>query len=77
MITPINGLNTPIKSGDVSQSSKSLGLLLTGCAIQSEYMDARRPNQALAVALSCFSFMKQFSVFATLIAANGGSAPSR
>jgi len=34
-------------------------------------------NQRLAVAMRKFDFMKQFSVFATLAAASGGSALSR
>jgi len=36
-----------------------------------------RWSQPLAVAMTHFSFMKQFSMFATLAAASGGSAPSR
>lgn len=39
------------------------------------------PNQlleaTLAVLLFTFDFMKQFSMFATLAATSGGSAPSR
>ena len=34
-------------------------------------------SQPLAVVKSTFDFMKQFSMFATLAAASGGSAPSR
>ena len=36
-----------------------------------------RWSQPLAVVMSTFDFMKQFSMFATLAAASGGSAPSR
>jgi hypothetical protein len=36
-----------------------------------------RSSQPLAVVMTRFNFMKQFSVFATLGAASGGSAPSR
>jgi hypothetical protein len=36
-----------------------------------------RWSQPLAVAMRTFDFMKQFSMFATLAAASGGSAPSR
>jgi hypothetical protein len=36
-----------------------------------------RWSQLLAVVKSTFDFMKQFSMFATLAAANGRSAPSR
>jgi hypothetical protein len=36
-----------------------------------------RWSQPLAVVISCFDFMKQFSMFATLALASGGSAPSR
>jgi hypothetical protein len=36
-----------------------------------------RSSQPLAVAMSRFDFMKQFSEFATLAAASSGSAPSR
>jgi hypothetical protein len=36
-----------------------------------------RWSQPLAVVKSMFDFMKQFSVFATLVPASGGSAPSR
>jgi hypothetical protein len=35
------------------------------------------PNQSLAGVMSTFDFMKQFSMFATLAAASGGSALSR
>ena len=35
------------------------------------------PSQPLAVVMTRFDFMKQFSMFATLAAASGGSAPSR
>jgi hypothetical protein len=35
------------------------------------------PNQSLAVLMFTSDFMKQFSMFATLAAASGGSAPSR
>jgi len=31
----------------------------------------------LAVVMSTFDFMKQFSMFATIAAASGGSSPSR
>jgi hypothetical protein len=34
-------------------------------------------NQPLAVAMSIFDFMKQFSMFATLVAASGASDRSR
>jgi hypothetical protein len=34
-------------------------------------------SQPLAVVKSTFDFMKEFSMFATLTAASGGSAPSR
>jgi hypothetical protein len=34
-------------------------------------------SQPLADVMSTFDFMKQFSMFATLAAARGGSAPSR
>ena len=36
-----------------------------------------RWSQPLAVAMTGFNFMKQFSIFATLALASGGSAPSR
>jgi len=36
-----------------------------------------RWSQPLAVVKSTFDFMKPFSMFATLAAASGGSAPSR
>jgi hypothetical protein len=36
-----------------------------------------RWSQPLAAVLSAFNLMKQFSVFAVLAAASGGSAPSR
>jgi hypothetical protein len=36
-----------------------------------------RWSQPLAIVQSTFNFMKQFSMFATLAAASGGSAPSR
>jgi hypothetical protein len=36
-----------------------------------------RSSQPLAVAMSRFDFMKQFSMVATLALASGGSAPSR
>jgi len=36
-----------------------------------------RWSQLLAVAMRPFDFMQQFSVFATLAPASGGSAPSR
>jgi hypothetical protein len=36
-----------------------------------------RWSQPLAVAKSTFDFMKQFSMFAVLATASGGSAPSR
>jgi hypothetical protein len=36
-----------------------------------------RWSQPLSVAESTFDFMKQFSMFAALAAASGGSAPSR
>jgi hypothetical protein len=36
-----------------------------------------RWSQPLAVAMRAFNFMKQFSVFGTLVAASDGSAPSR
>ncbi len=36
-----------------------------------------RWSQPLAVVMSTFDFVKQFSMFATLAAASGGSAPSR
>jgi hypothetical protein len=36
-----------------------------------------RWSQPLVGALTRFNFMKQFSMFATLAAASGGSAPSR
>src|SRR5262249_36323162 len=36
-----------------------------------------RSNQPLAVVISCFDFMKQFSEFATLTATSGSSALSR
>jgi len=36
-----------------------------------------RWSQPLAIVMSTFDFMKQFSMFATLAAASGGSAPSR
>ncbi len=36
-----------------------------------------RWSQPLAVVISWFDFMKQFSMFATVAAASGGSAPSR
>jgi len=37
----------------------------------------KRWSQRLAVATCTFDFMKQFSEFAMLAAASGGSAPSR
>jgi hypothetical protein len=36
-----------------------------------------RWSQPLAVAMRTFDFMRQFSVFAVLALASGGSAPSR
>jgi len=36
-----------------------------------------RWSQLLAVVMSAFDFMKQFSMFATLGATSGGSAPAR
>jgi hypothetical protein len=36
-----------------------------------------RSSQPLAVVINCFDFMKQFSVFAKLAAASGGSASCR
>jgi len=36
-----------------------------------------RWSQPLAAAMTRFNFMKQLSMFATLAAASGGSAPSR
>ena len=36
-----------------------------------------RWSQPLAVPMTPFDFMKQFSMFTTLAAASGGSAPSR
>jgi hypothetical protein len=36
-----------------------------------------RRSQPLAVVMSMFNFMKQFSMFATLGAAGGGSSRSR
>ena len=36
-----------------------------------------RSSQPLAVAMRTFDFMKQFSTVVTLVAASGGSAPSR
>jgi hypothetical protein len=36
-----------------------------------------RWSQPLTVEKSTFNFMKQFSMFATLAAASGGSAPAR
>jgi hypothetical protein len=36
-----------------------------------------RSSQPLAAVKSTFDFMKQFSMFAALAAASGGSAPSR
>jgi hypothetical protein len=36
-----------------------------------------RWSQPLAVVMTTFDFMKQFSMFATLAAASAGSAPSR
>jgi len=36
-----------------------------------------RWSQPLAALMSTFNFMKQFSMFATLALASGGSAPSR
>jgi hypothetical protein len=36
-----------------------------------------RWSQPLAAVLSTFDFMKEFSMFATLAAASGGSAPYR
>jgi hypothetical protein len=38
---------------------------------------ANRSSQPLAAVMSTFNFMKQFSMFAGLAAASGGSAPSR
>ncbi len=40
-------------------------------------MLARTSNQSLTVVKSTFNFMKQFSMFATLAAGTGGSAPAR
>jgi hypothetical protein len=40
-------------------------------------MHTNRSNQSLAAVKSTFDFMKEFSMFATLAAASGGSAPSR
>jgi hypothetical protein len=37
----------------------------------------KTPNQSLAVVKSAFNFMKPFSIFATLAAISGASAPSR
>jgi hypothetical protein len=36
-----------------------------------------RWSQPLAIVMTTFDFMKQSSMFATLAAASGGSAPSR
>jgi len=36
-----------------------------------------RWSQPLAAVMPSFDFMKQFSMFVTLAAASGGSAPSR
>jgi hypothetical protein len=36
-----------------------------------------RWSQPLAGVMTTFNFMKQFSIFATLALASGGSAPSR
>ena len=36
-----------------------------------------RSSQPLAVVKPTFDFMKRFSMFAALVAASGGSAPSR
>jgi hypothetical protein len=44
---------------------------------QAEIRLTNRWSQPLAVLKSTFNFMKQFSMFATLAAASGGSAPSR
>jgi hypothetical protein len=44
---------------------------------QAEISLTNRWSQPLAVLKSTFNFMKQFSMFATLATASGGSAPSR
>jgi hypothetical protein len=43
---------------------------------QIDYL-TNRWSQPLAVVISTFDFLKQFSMFATLALASGGSAPSR
>jgi hypothetical protein len=40
-------------------------------------MSSKRWSQPLAAVKSIFDFMKQFSMFAMLALASGGSAPSR
>jgi len=40
-------------------------------------MSSNRWSQPLAVVMTTFDFMKQFSMFAALAFASGGSAPSR
>jgi hypothetical protein len=40
-------------------------------------MSSNRSSQPLAVLMPTFDFMKEFSIFAALAAAIGGSAPSR
>jgi hypothetical protein len=45
--------------------------------IRENCMNTNASNQPLAAAKSTFNFMKQFSMFATLALASGGSAPSR
>jgi hypothetical protein len=54
------------------------GLLLVATAV-SVFVAilTNRWSQPLAAVKSTFDFMKQFSMFATLAAASGGSAPSR
>jgi hypothetical protein len=47
------------------------GLLVTSIDLTNRW------SQPLAGAMTTFNFMKQFSMFATLAAASGGSAPSR
>jgi len=68
-------------------SGEGLGALAVGCQplLVPDYAPisshtkclTNRWSRPLAVVMSTFDFMKQFSMVATLAAASGGSAPSR
>jgi len=68
-------------------AGEGLGALAVGCQplLVPDYAPisshtkclTNRWSRPLAVVMSTFDFMKQFSMVATLAAASGGSAPSR